>query len=133
MPVKILDAYALMAFFHDERGADMIENLLLNAQDNKIALFLSVVNLGEIWYSIARTHSYKIADSYIQDIKTMPIEIMDVNWEISHQAAMYKARGNISYADCFAAALAKINNAEVVTGDKEFEMLQDDVQILWLK
>ena len=133
MPKKVLDAYALMVFFHDEQGADIVEDLLLDAQDGNKTLLLSVINLGEIWYSISRTHSPDIADGYIEEIKAMPISIIDADWENSRQAAFYKARGNISYADCFAAALAKLNDAEVVTGDKEFEILEDDVSILWLK
>ena len=132
MSTKVLDAYALMVFFHDEQGANIVEGLLFDAQESNGTLHLSVINLGEIWYSISRTHSPDIADSYIQEIKAMPISIIDADWEVSRQAAFYKARGNISYADCFAVALGKINNAEIVTGDKEFEIVEDDVKILWL-
>jgi predicted nucleic acid-binding protein len=38
----------------------------------------------------------------------------------------------MSYADCFAAALAKLRTAELVTGDKEFRQMEEDVRILWL-
>ncbi len=132
MPVKVLDAYALMVFFHDEKGVDVVEDLLLGTQDGENTILMSVVNLGEIWYSIARTHSPETADRYVQEIRTMPIEIVDANWEVVRQAALYKVRGGISYADCFAAALAKLNDAEVVTGDLEFKILEDDISILWL-
>jgi predicted nucleic acid-binding protein len=36
------------------------------------------------------------------------------------------------YADCFAAALAKLRKAELVTGDKEFRQIEDEVKIQWL-
>jgi predicted nucleic acid-binding protein len=36
-------------------------------------------------------------------------------------AARVKAKHKISYADCFAAALAKIRKGEVITGDREFK------------
>jgi predicted nucleic acid-binding protein len=45
---------------------------------------------------------------------------------------MLKARGSIAYGDCFAAALAKMKKAEVVTGDKEFKQVEGEVRILWL-
>jgi predicted nucleic acid-binding protein len=45
---------------------------------------------------------------------------------------VFKARGNISYADCFAAALAKGLGAEVLTGDKEFKVLEGEIGITWL-
>ena len=37
----------------------------------------------------------------------------------------------ISYSDGFAAALAKFRNAELVTGDREFRQLGNEVQIHW--
>lgn len=39
----------------------------------------------------------------------------------------------MSYADCFAAALAKENRAELLTGDKEFEQLEGEIKIAWLR
>jgi predicted nucleic acid-binding protein len=48
-------------------------------------------------------------------------------------AGELKARGGISYADCFAAALAIEKNAPLLTGDREFEQVADKVRIVWLK
>jgi predicted nucleic acid-binding protein len=56
-----------------------------------------------------------------------------VDWELTRQAALYKTKGNISYADCYTAALAKLRKGEVVTGDKEFKILAGEVKISWLK
>jgi predicted nucleic acid-binding protein len=132
MSTKILDANALMAFFHDEPGADEVRDLLLKAEAGKIDLAMSVVNLGEVWYAIARAISPETADQYTQQIRGMAIEIADADWQLTRQAAAFKALGNIAYADCFAAALAKHRQAEVVTGDKEFEVLEGEIGIDWL-
>ena len=134
MASKVLDAYALMAFFEDEPGADLVRDLLLKAEDSnsKLNLFMSVVNLGEIWYSIARVTSPKKADQYIDEINGMAIEIVDTDWQLTRQAAEFKANGNISYADCFAAALAKVKKAELITGDKEFKVLDGEIKISWV-
>jgi ribonuclease VapC len=48
------------------------------------------------------------------------------------QAAQIKARHKLSYADCFAAALARKLDAILVTGDQEFSQLEDIVAIEWL-
>ena len=133
MATKILDSYAIIAFLEDEPGADVVRNLILKAEEGKVKLAMSVVNLGEVWYAIARTSSPETADRYVQEIQGMAIEIADVNWILARQAAAYKANGKISYADCFVAALAKIREGEVVTGDTEFQALENEVQILWLK
>jgi predicted nucleic acid-binding protein len=44
----------------------------------------------------------------------------------------FKVNGNISYGDCFATALAKNNKAELVTGDKEFKVLDGEIKIAWI-
>ena len=41
-------------------------------------------------------------------------------------------RHKMSYADCFAAALAKDRKAELVTGDKEFKQVDGEVNVRWL-
>jgi hypothetical protein len=47
---------------------------------------------------------------------------------------VFKATKKMSYADCFAAALAKIRNAELVTGDPEFKVVESELKkIRWLK
>lgn len=132
MASKVLDSYALMAFFEDEPGADLVRELILKAEDDRVKLLISVVNLGEIWYSISRATSPKTADQYIGEINGMAIEVVDVDWQLTRQAAEFKANGNISYADCFAAALAKAKKAELITGDKEFKLLENEIKISWL-
>ena len=132
MAAKVLDSYALMAFYEDEPGADVVRNLLLKAIDNEIKLFMSVVNVGEIWYSIARATSPETADRYIEELRGMSIDIVDVDWQLTRQAAAFKARGNIAYGDCFAAALAKSQKAELVTGDKEFKAVEGEIKVFWL-
>jgi len=132
MTTKVLDSYALMAFFEDEPGADFVRGLILQAEEGSTNLLMNVVNLGEVWYSIARTNSAEIADQYVQEIMGMAIEIVEVDWQLTHQAAAYKVNGNISYADCFAAALAKTRKAELITGDEEFNVLQDEIKVSWI-
>ena len=132
MTTKVLDSYALMAFFEDEPGADFVRGLILQAEEGSTNLLMNVVNLGEVWYSIARTNSAEIADQYVHEIIGMAIEIVEVDWPLTHQAATFKVNGNISYADCFAAALAKTRKAELITGDEEFKVLQDEIKISWI-
>jgi hypothetical protein len=40
--------------------------------------------------------------------------------------------GCIPHADCFAAALAKIHEAELVSRDKELKALQREIKIKWM-
>jgi len=38
----------------------------------------------------------------------------------------------MSFADCFAAALAKQHKAQLVTGDVEFKQVEGEVQMRWV-
>jgi predicted nucleic acid-binding protein len=135
MATMVLDAHALMVLFNDEPGAEEVERILLKAESGSPKLLMSVVNWGEIYYSILRGASQEMADTKAHEIAGMQIELVPVDaddLELVRQAAAFKATRKMSYADCFAAALAKIKNAELVTGDREFKQLARDVKIHWL-
>ena len=135
MATMVLDAHALMVLFNDEPGAAEVERILLKAESGSPKLLISVVNWGEIYYSILRGASQEMAETKAHEIAGMQIELVPVDaddLELVRQAAAFKATRKMSYADCFAAALAKIKNAELVTGDREFKQLARDVKIHWL-
>jgi predicted nucleic acid-binding protein len=135
MATMVLDAHALMVLFNDEPGAEEVEKILIKAESGNPKLLMSVVNWGEIYYSILRGASQEMAETKAHEIAGMQIELVPVDaddLELVRRAAAFKATRKMSYADCFAAALAKIKNAELVTGDREFKQLARDVKIHWL-
>jgi len=134
MATKVLDSWALMAYFNGEPAGPAVKNILVKAETGAPELLLCVVNWGEIYYSVLRGGSSGRADLIAREIAGMPIEIVPVeaDLELVRQAAIYKAGGGLAYADCFAAALAKIRNAELLTGDREFKALEKEIKIGWL-
>jgi len=135
MAIKVLDSWTLIAFFQDEPGADEVEKLLTKGEAGTHRLLLSIVNWGEIYYNTMRKASQVEAEQVVKEIAGMPIEIVPVeaDLELVRQAAIYKAGGKLAYADCFAAALAKLRNAELLTGDHEFREVESEIKIGWLK
>jgi ribonuclease VapC len=135
MATKVLDSWALIAFFEDEPAAETVEKLLAQAAAEKHKLLLGVVNWGEIYYSTMRAVSQAAAEQKAQEIATLPIDIVGVGDDLTlaRQAAVFKATHKMSYADCFAAALAKTKNAELITGDSEFKSLEKEIKINWLQ
>jgi ribonuclease VapC len=134
MATKVLDSWALIAFFEDEPAADAVEKLLQQAADERHKLLMSVVNWGEVYYSTMRAVSQEAAEQKAQEIAALPIDIIGVSDDLTlaQQAAIFKATHKLSYADCFAAALAKAKNAELVTGDPEFKVVEQEIKIHWL-
>jgi ribonuclease VapC len=135
MATKVLDSHALMALFNDEPGAEEVEKLLLKAESGSPKLLMSVINWGEIYYSVMRGASPEMAEEKVKEMAGMQIELVpvDVDLHLVRQAATFKATKKMSYADCFAAALAKLRNAELVTGDPEFKAVEGEIKIGWLK
>ena len=135
MATMVLDAHALMVLFNDEPGAEEIEKILIKAESGSPKLLMSVVNWGEIYYSILRGASQEMAEAKAHEIAGMQIELVPVDaddLELVRQAAAFKATRKMSYADCFAAALAKLRRCELVTGDREFKTLENEIKLGWL-
>ena len=134
MAMRVVDSWALMALFMDEPAAQQVEEILLRAEAGKDKLLLCIVNWGEIYYSVMRSVSREAAEQKAAELAAMPIELVPVtdDMELIRQAAAYKATRKMSYADCFAAATAKLRNCELVTGDAEFKEVEGDVKLLWL-
>jgi uncharacterized protein len=135
MANRVLDSWALIAFFEDEPAADTVEEILDQAGHEKHRLFLTSINWAEVYYSTMREVSQSVAEEYAQVIANLPIEIVGIgdDLKLARQAAIYKATHRLSLADAFAAALAKEKKAELVTGDPEFKSLENEIKILWLK
>ncbi len=129
---KVLDAYALIAFLEKEPGFEKIQSLFVEAVEKDSNLFMTSVNYGEVYYIVLRECGQEKANEIERIIQGLPLEIIDVDLNLAKEAARFKATNKISYADCFAAALAKIHKGELVTGDKEFKTLEDETKILWI-
>ncbi len=130
--IKVIDAHALLVFLEKERGYQKVEQFLAAAAENERYLLMSSVNFGEVYYIVLRECGPAKAHEIEKIIKSMPIDIVDVDIQLAREAARFKSSHRISYADCFAAALAKFHKGEVITGDKEFKTIENEVKIAWI-
>lgn len=128
----VLDSWAVLAYLGDETSGQQVADLITGAHENRTPMYMSIVNAGEVWYILAREISEAKADSAVSDLRGLGIELIDVDWPMTRIAGTLKARFKMSYADCFAAALAKDRKSDLVTGDKEFRQVEGEVNIRWL-
>lgn len=129
----VLDSWAIISYLQDEPSAEKVADMIADAHEEAVPLLMSVVNAGEVWYIIARRTSEADADRSLRQLKQLGIEMVDADWDIAHQAGRFKAKHKMSFADCFAAALAKQKNALLLTGDREFKQVEAEITINWLK
>ena len=130
--IRVLDSYSLIAYLEGEDGAGQMIELFQVARDSGRDLLLSTVNWGEAYYITLREAGPQKAEEVAHLISTLPIQIVPVDQELARQAALFKANKKMSYADCFAAALAKLRKVELVTGDEDFKQVEGEVKIFWI-
>ena len=132
MPSKVLDSFALIAYFRDEPGAEVVENLLVNAGRKDSSLQMTDVNYAEVKYSIVKKDGAEAWAEAAKILQGLPIDFHSTSRAMADTAADFKARFRMSLAAAFAAALAKEKKAELVTGDPEFKPLEKEIRISWL-
>jgi ribonuclease VapC len=130
----VLDSFALIAYFEGESGGDLVTGLFRRATKGGCELFLCVVNLGEIAYIVERERGLSRAQETLARVDELPISLGDVDRRLALATAHLKAQYPIAYADCFAAALAQIKDAALVTGDPEFKNAGVDavIPVVWI-
>lgn len=129
----VLDTWAVIAYLEDEPSGEQVEEIIATAHEEQIPVYMSVVNVGEVWYTIAREVSEEEANASVKALRDLRIQFEDADWALTQEAARFKSKNKMSYADCYAAALAKSIKADLVTGDGEFKPLDGEIKIAWLQ
>jgi PIN domain nuclease of toxin-antitoxin system len=133
MKPYVLDACALIAYFNDEAGADVVEALFAENKE----LVVSMLNVYEVYYHAVRTSGEENAKSLLDDIEALPVKIIkDISKDIIIEAAKFKVDYSLSLADSIALGLGKHLNAYVVTADHhEFDILEEKklVDFFWIR
>jgi ribonuclease VapC len=122
----VLDSYAMLAYFRNEEGGEKIEQLLNDAVADKHKLYMTCINAGEVYYITYRKDGADKAELVWKALQQFPIHISEVDVAFTHKAAHLKAQYKLSFADAFAAALTITKKATLVTGDDEFEALENE-------
>jgi len=131
--VIVLDTWAFLAYFQDEPAAKGMEDLIIEAHEKNIRLLMSVVNIAEVWYILAREESPAEADQSVFDLERLGVRFVEADWRRARLAAGFKAGHAMSLGDCFAAGLSQEYDAALVTGDAEFKQVEGEIEIRWLK
>ena len=127
----VLDSFAILAWYRREDGASRVQQLI---ESLELRRWMTIVNLGEVYYRVAKEAGFSAALEALDTVEQLPVAFIDADRVLTLEAARLKAQYPLAYADCFAAAAARLRNAAVVTGDPEFEQLEADgvVAVEWL-
>lgn len=120
MKVHVLDANALYRYLTGGPGAEIVSRLFREARDAAQPLRMSVVNWGEVYYTIARIQGFAETTKIMERVKMLPLAILDADESVTTRAARLKAGHGLPYADCFAAASAAKGDVVVTSDAKDF-------------
>jgi predicted nucleic acid-binding protein len=123
MKVHVLDANALYRFLTGGPGADTVNRLFKEARDAEQPLRMSVINWGEVYYTIAKAEGLAETARIMNRVKLLPLAILDAGEVVTAKAAQFKAGQGLLYADCFAAATTAKDDVLVTSDAKDFEKI----------
>ncbi|CAN5628564.1 hypothetical protein BH20VER1_BH20VER1_11150 [soil metagenome] len=126
-------SHALLAYFRGESRGLEVRTLLDRAAIADGVLHMSDVNCPEVKDTLLKKDGAAAWHRAAEILQSLPIAFHSTSRALADSAADFKARFKISLADAFAAALAKEQEAELVTGDREFKALAKEIKIAWLK
>ena len=130
MKTRVLDSWAVLEWIGGRQPAtEAVAKLLAESEAGTTRLFMSAINVGEVYYFLRKHHSEELAESWRESSRTLPatIEVPTAVWD----AALLKGRYPIAYADGFAAALARKHQCPLVTGDAELRSVAD-LELEWI-
>ncbi len=116
------DAEAILAFYLDEEGAEIVEKILGQVQEGSAGGNINIVNLTEICYILSRVDP-KVASNVEKKLRQWGLIVVPVEDNgLWREAAKLKSKHPMSLADAFAVATAQAHKAKlVVGGDREFD------------
>lgn len=120
MKVHVLDANALYRFLIGGPGADIVGRLMQEARDEQRPLRMSVVNWGEVYYTIAKAQGFTETARVMERVKLLPLMILNADEPLVTRAAKLKVGYGLPYADCFAAASTGKDEILVTSDLKDF-------------
>lgn len=132
----VLDSWAVLAWLQDEPAASRVQRYLDEAAEGTLALHLSAVNAGEVFYQLVRAGRTREAGVFWNSAarRQMPLRLAAVTLPRVRRAAALKARYPLAYADAFAVALAAERGWPLATGDPEIRRPAADglITLEWL-
>ena len=127
----VFDSFAIMAWLYEEPGAGFVDTLLRDIHTGMAEGGMSIINVGEIYYRVARREGTLRAETTLLSLSEFNWTIYPASEAFVMAAARLKGRLPISYADAFALACAQERRAELVTRDPEILNTDHGVPILW--
>ena len=134
--VFILDACALIALTNQEKGADIVADILKQATHGNVRLYMNRVNLYEVYYGFYREYGKEYALNVVENVEDSHVLVTEFDREIFLAAGRLKATYKLSLADSIAVAQTIVLRGSILTADHhEFDAIEGKENLIfnWIR
>ena len=128
MPAKgipVLDTSALIAYLANEEEAGHVLKILPESS-------IPFICLSELYYLIWQKKSRAEADTIYGIVKSWNLPVLYPNERVILNAGRIKAVYKLGIADSYIAAFVLEGDAQLITKDKDYRILEKEMRILFL-
>jgi predicted nucleic acid-binding protein len=133
----VFDACSLISVLSNEKGADVVKNLLQRAVADEIKILMNKVNFLEVYYYVYKRYNESVAQKLLNDIRISPIKLNnEITDDILIKAGRLKSLYKMSLADSIGLAEAIINGGYFVTADHhELDIVEksEHLNMIWIR
>lgn len=131
MKVFVLDANAIVQYTDDAQGAATVKKLFERAGAGEATLAISAVNWSEVVLVLTRKSGHQRAAGLLVGLRRI-LQVVPADAAQAETAASLKLSCGLPLADTFAASLAILQRATLVTADSDFDRVKHKVRLLRL-
>lgn len=125
METYILDTSAWLTLIEDEAGADVVADLIEQADGGNVAILISFMSFMEVYYITLHNSGEEEARRRVALMEALPVTRVESSESLGIVSAQIKASYHLSVADAWIAALTKRHAAKLIHKDPEFDQLVD--------
>ena len=92
---------------------------------SNIPFITTKLNLMEVHFSLLKLYGKKEADEYYDELVKFAINFEDEAIKFANEFKLKMKAKNLSYIDCLGYIIAKLRGVKFLTGDKEFQDLEN--------
>ena len=134
--VYVLDACALIALTNQEKGANIVADILKQATHGNVRIYMNRVNLYEVYYGFYREHGKEYALNVVENVEDSHILVTEFDREIFLEAGRLKTTYKLSLADSISVAQTIILRGSILTADHhEFDVIEGKENLIfnWIR
>lgn len=119
----ILDTSALIAYLSNEKEAAQIEKFIASS-------LLPFICLSELYYIIWNKKGRAQADKIYGIVKSWKLPVLFPNERVILNAGRVKAVYRLGISDSYIAAFCIEYNGKLITKDKDYKVLENEISLL---